>query len=78
MAYRIALIGYGNIGRAAEHAIIAAPDMELAGIYHHNDSLDSIKQMQYYSAPLLAKWRSLPFNSWIRVSAPWIRLIFIT
>ena len=30
MAYRIALIGYGNIGRAAEQAIIAAPDMELA------------------------------------------------
>ena len=43
MAFRIALIGYGNIGRAAEHAIIAAPDMELAGIYHHNDSLDSIQ-----------------------------------
>ena len=43
MAYRIALIGYGNIGRAAEHAIIAAPDMELAGIYHHNDSLDNIQ-----------------------------------
>ena len=43
MAYRIALIGYGNIGRAAEQAIIAAPDMELAGIYHHNDSLDTIE-----------------------------------
>ena len=43
MAYRIALIGYGNIGRAAEQAIIAAPDMELAGIYHHNDSLDTIQ-----------------------------------
>jgi diaminopimelate dehydrogenase len=43
MAFRIALIGYGNIGRAAEQAIIAAPDMELAGIYHHNDSLDNIQ-----------------------------------
>ena len=42
MAFRVALIGYGNIGRAAEQAILAAPDMQLAGIYHHYDSLDSI------------------------------------
>lgn len=42
MAFRVALIGYGNIGLAAEQAILAAPDMQLAGIYHHYDSLDSI------------------------------------
>lgn len=40
---RIAILGYGNIGRAAEQAIKAAPDMELAGIYHHNDNLDDIE-----------------------------------
>ena len=34
---KIAILGYGNIGRAAEEAIKAAPDMELTGIYHHND-----------------------------------------
>jgi diaminopimelate dehydrogenase len=39
---RIAILGYGNIGRAAEQAINAAPDMELAGIYHHNDDLTDI------------------------------------
>lgn len=39
---RVAVLGYGNIGRAAEEAIKAAPDMELAGIYHHNDCLDCI------------------------------------
>lgn len=39
---RIAIVGYGNIGRAAEEAINAAPDLELAGIYHHNDCLDCI------------------------------------
>ena len=39
---KIAILGYGNIGRAAEEAIKAAPDMELAGIYHHNDCLDCI------------------------------------
>ena len=39
---KIAILGYGNIGRAAEQAIKAAPDMELAGIFHHNDCLDCI------------------------------------
>ena len=39
---KIAILGYGNIGRAAEEAVKAAPDMELAGIYHHNDCLDCI------------------------------------
>ncbi len=34
---RVAILGYGNIGRAAEEAIKAAPDMELTGIYHHGD-----------------------------------------
>ena len=36
---KVAILGYGNIGRAAEQAILAAPDMELAGIYHHDDCL---------------------------------------
>ena len=40
---KIAILGYGNIGRAAEQAIKAAPDMELAGVYHHNDNLDNIQ-----------------------------------
>ena len=39
---KIAILGYGNIGKAAEQAINAAPDMTLAGIYHHNDCLDCI------------------------------------
>jgi diaminopimelate dehydrogenase len=37
---KVAILGYGNIGRAAEEAVKAAPDMELAGVYHHNDCLD--------------------------------------
>lgn len=39
---RVAVLGYGNIGRAAEQAVLASPDMELAGIFHHNDNLDAI------------------------------------
>jgi diaminopimelate dehydrogenase len=63
---RIAILGYGNIGRAAEQAIIAAPDMELAGIYHHNDCLDCIdadvvllctptREVQKFAAVLAAR-----------------------
>ena len=40
---KVAVLGYGNIGRAAEQAILASPDMELAGIFHHNDCLDAIR-----------------------------------
>jgi len=40
---RVAVLGYGNIGRAAEQAIVAAPDLELAGIYHHDDPLDDLQ-----------------------------------
>ncbi len=34
---KVAVLGYGNIGRAAEQAILSAPDMELAGIFHHDE-----------------------------------------
>lgn len=39
---KVAVLGYGNIGRAAEEAIRVAPDMQLAGVYHHNDCLDCV------------------------------------
>ena len=39
---KVAILGYGNIGKTAEEAIKAAPDMTLAGVYHHNDCLDCI------------------------------------
>ena len=40
---RVAILGYGNIGRAAEQAIKAASDLEFAGIFHHNDCLDCLE-----------------------------------
>ena len=43
MQTRIAIIGYGNIGKAVEQAVLAAEDMQLVGIYHHNDNLDNIE-----------------------------------
>ena len=39
---RVGILGYGNIGRAAEAAVKASPDMELAGIYHHDDCLECL------------------------------------
>ena len=39
---RVAVLGYGNIGRAAEQAVKSAPDMELTGVYHHDDCLDCV------------------------------------
>jgi diaminopimelate dehydrogenase len=43
MQTRIAIIGYGNIGKAVEQAVLAAGDMQLVGIFHHNDNLDNIE-----------------------------------
>lgn len=40
---KIAIIGYGNIGRAAEEAVKAAPDMELVGVFHHSDNLAAVE-----------------------------------
>lgn len=42
MQTRIAIIGYGNVGKAVEQAVLAANDMQLAGIFHHNDNFDKI------------------------------------
>ena len=39
---KVAILGYGNIGKAAQEAVETASDMQLAGIYHHNDCLDCI------------------------------------
>lgn len=46
MIMKIAILGYGNIGRAAEQAVLTAPDMELAGIFHH-DEIDQILNQSY-------------------------------
>lgn len=39
---RLAIVGYGNIGKAVEQAILASDDVELAGIYHHNDDISNL------------------------------------
>ena len=39
---KVAILAYGNIGKYAEEAVMSAPDMALAGIYHHRDDLEAI------------------------------------
>lgn len=43
MKTKVAIIGYGNIGRAVEQALLAADDMELVGIFHHNDDMNAVQ-----------------------------------
>ena len=40
---KVAIVGYGNIGKACEAALLSAPDMELAGIYHHSGVPDALQ-----------------------------------
>lgn len=42
MKIKVAIIGYGNIGKSVEQAVLAAPDMEMVGIYHHCDDLSKV------------------------------------
>ncbi|MCQ2323311.1 MAG: diaminopimelate dehydrogenase [Paludibacteraceae bacterium] len=39
---RLVIIGTGNIGRAAVEAAKKASDIELVGVYHHNDDLSEV------------------------------------
>ena len=41
---RIAVVGYGNIGKSAAEAVLAAQDMELAGIIRRNGANDQVPQ----------------------------------
>lgn len=39
---KVAILGYGNIGQYAEEAIELAQDIQLSGIWHHNDNINDI------------------------------------
>jgi diaminopimelate dehydrogenase len=51
---KIAIVGYGNIGKAAAEAIIAAEDMELCGIVRRTQSTDKL-----HDAPVVDDIRQL-------------------
>ncbi len=39
---KLAIVGYGNIGKAVEEAVKNSDDMALSGIFHHNDNMNDI------------------------------------
>ncbi len=39
---RVAIVGYGNLGRSVEKLVARQPDMTLAGIFSRRDSLDTL------------------------------------
>lgn len=43
---RVAIVGYGNIGRFALEALKAAPDMECAGIVRRNPSKEGFSELE--------------------------------
>lgn len=45
MKIRVAVVGYGNIGKSAVEAIQAAPDMELAGVVRRNTEGDQPQEL---------------------------------
>ncbi len=51
---RIAVVGYGNIGRAAVEAVQAAPDMELAGVVRRAASAGQALPAELAGIPVVA------------------------
>lgn len=54
---RVAIVGYGNIGRHALHALEAAPDMECVGIVRRNPSREGFPELENY--PVVSDIRDL-------------------
>ena len=51
--YKIAIVGYGNIGKYACEAVKAAPDMELVGVVRRPDSLGKPVPMELKDIPIV-------------------------
>lgn len=49
---KIIIIGTGNIGSAAIQAVQSAPDMELIGVFHHNE-MEAIARLPHVDVALL-------------------------
>ena len=45
---RVAIVGYGNIGKYALEALEAAPDMEVAGVVRRNGNVDCPAELAPY------------------------------
>ncbi|NLW24472.1 MAG: diaminopimelate dehydrogenase [Clostridia bacterium] len=57
--HRVAIVGYGNIGKYAVEAIKAAPDLELAGIVRRPESLNKPIPVELTGIPVVGDIREL-------------------
>jgi diaminopimelate dehydrogenase len=57
---RVAVVGYGNIGRFAVDALMAAPDMEVAGVVVKPSFSGDVKLLEALDIPLVTSIRELP------------------
>ena len=55
---RVAIVGYGNIGKYALEALEAAPDMEVAGVVRRNGDVDKPAELKGY--PVVKHVSELP------------------
>jgi len=56
---KIAVIGYGNIGKAAVEAIIASPDMDLLGVVEQPSFIKNIPLLDSLHIPMVTSIREL-------------------
>jgi len=57
--YKVAIVGYGNIGRFAVDAVQAAPDMELVGVVRRASSLDNPMPPELANIPVVGDIKEL-------------------
>ena len=57
--YKVAIVGYGNIGKYAYEAVKDAPDMELAGVVRRPDSLGKPVPIELMDVPIVSHIREL-------------------
>jgi diaminopimelate dehydrogenase len=57
--HRVAVIGYGNVGRFAAQAILASEDLELAGIVRRPESLSALVPPELADTPVVTSIENL-------------------
>ncbi len=57
---RVAIVGYGNVGRGALQAVAAAPDLELAGVVRSSPVTKGVLPPELHAAAVVADVGELP------------------
>lgn len=54
---RVGIVGYGNVGKGAEHAVLNAPDMELVAVISRRDNLQVQSQVPVVAVEDCQNWQ---------------------